>query len=638
MNITPDFLDEIRDRTRISEVVGRYVSWDQKKTQTAKGDYWAPCPFHHEKTASFHVSDPKGFYYCFGCHEKGDVIGFTMKLGNMSFVEAVRQLAESAGLALPKQSKEAAARQSERDILIDIHEQAARYYQRQLKSAAGEAARDYLKSREMKGETALRFGLGYAGHGSGLATYLQEQGVAPNLMERSGLVIFPEDGRAPFDRFRDRIIFPIHDARSRVIAFGGRAMAKDAQAKYLNSPETPIFHKGRVLYNYVKAREAIGKGAPLIVTEGYMDVIALDAAGFHGAIAPLGTAITEEQLQLIWRLHEEPVIALDGDTAGLRAAYRLSDLALPMISPKQRLRFAIMPSGLDPDDVIKSKGREAMAGLIESAMPFVELLWRREFEAAPLDTPEGKADFDERIRGILEKIKTPALRNHYRDAFREKRAALFKSEAPRARQNTQTRPYPQSGFRKGGVNTVQPSSLQSAMVKSANYPARLREATVLRALLVYPDLLRQFSGELANLTSDDKALEDLRFQMLAAHEKGDVFTLSEHDLARIFAPYKLANSFRYIRDTSREADAKRAVQEALSKIRAEIGLREEREDAYDEIRHEQIDEALTARLHEASKQHDEVYKQRDDAEQVDSREDYQMLEELRKKAELLKKK
>lgn len=420
MSLPVSFLEEIRSRVPLSRVVGRKVTWDQRRSNQGKGDWWAPCPFHQEKSASFHVDDPKGFYYCFGCHAKGDAVTFLRETEGMSFIEAVQALASEAGLQMPERDPVAAQRADHRGQLVEVMEEAARWFRLQLQTGAAADARDYLTGRKLDAAACERFGIGYApDQRQGLYQALRAKGIADRQIIEAGLCAKPEDGGAPYDRFRGRIMFPIRDPRGRCIAFGGRAMDPNARAKYLNSPETALFDKGRNLYNLGPARSAVGKGQSLIVAEGYMDVIALALAGFEGAVAPLGTAITEEQLRLMWRVSPEPVIALDGDTAGMRAALRLIDLSLPMTGPGQALRFAILPEGQDPDDIIRAHGPRAMAEALEGARPLVELIWQRETEGRVFDSPERRAALDKSLSEAVAKIPDPVTRDHYYAAFKQ---------------------------------------------------------------------------------------------------------------------------------------------------------------------------------------------------------------------------
>ena len=426
MSLPPGFLEELRNCSSLSQVVGRKVTWEQKKTNISKGDYWAPCPFHSEKTASFHVDDKKGFYYCFGCHEKGDAISFIRNSENVSFIEAVEILAREAGMTMPARDPKAQEKIDINKELANIMESAVQFYKMQFNGSNAKSAKDYIKSRGLSGDTINIFEIGFAPNDrTSLSQFLLNKGIPEDKIIDAGLAIKPDDGGNIFDRFRGRIMFPIRNTQGRCIAFGGRAMDPNARAKYLNSNETALFDKGRSLYNHGLAREASGKANSLIVAEGYMDVIALSQFGFKHAVAPLGTAITENQLALIWRIHHEPIIALDGDTAGLRAALRLIDLALPLLETGKSLRFCILPTGQDPDDILKEKGAAYMQELLENAVPMVNLLWQRETEGKDFDSPERRALLDKSLRTAVMKIRDKSIRHHYGQAIKELRYKLF---------------------------------------------------------------------------------------------------------------------------------------------------------------------------------------------------------------------
>ncbi len=361
MRLPDSFLDDLRARLSLSQVASRRVTWDMRKTNQARGDWWAPCPFHQEKTASFHVDDQKGFYYCFGCQAKGNVFGFVQETENVGFMEAVEILAAEAGMPMPARDPKSAERSDLRTRLAAVTEAAARWFRAQLATRAGVAARAYLEGRGLARGTLERFEIGYAPGRGTLIAALRERGIAQDLIEGAGLAYPARDGRPAGEVFRDRIVFPIRDARGRCLGFGGRAMDPGEKAKYLNSPETPLFDKGATLYDLGPARALAGRGAPLVVAEGYMDVIALAQAEVAAAVAPLGTAVTERQLRLLWRASPEPIVALDGDAAGRRAGLRLAELALPLIEAGQSLRFATLPAGRDPDDVIRDGGPDGDA-------------------------------------------------------------------------------------------------------------------------------------------------------------------------------------------------------------------------------------------------------------------------------------
>lgn len=538
MSLPPGFLDELRNRISISSVVGRKVIWDMRKSNQAKGDFWAPCPFHQEKSASFHVDDRKGFYYCFGCHAKGDSLTFLRETESMSFMEAVETLAREAGLPMPERDPRAAEKADRLSELAEVTEAALRFFRMQLNTGAAAGARDYLKGRALA-QTALdRFEIGYAPDArQTLWNALTGAGIAADKIIEAGLCAKPDDGGAPYDRMRGRIIFPIRDARGRCIGFGGRALSANARAKYLNSPETPLFDKGRALYNLGPARSASGKGKPLIVAEGYMDVIALSEAGFEGAVAPLGTAITEDQLRLMWRVSPEPIIALDGDAAGLRAGFRLIDLALPLLGPDQSLRFCLLPEQMDPDDILRQGGAAAMTKLIEGAVPLVQLLWQRETEGQVFDSPERRAALDRRLRGALAKIAEPGLRGHYTDEIKRLRAEFL-------------RPAGQAWSPRGGraVPTVKAlSATRSTRLASAPNDAiaeAMREELILATLLRHSVLVPEFEDDLDRLTLLDPTLARLCTALLAgeAPQPEDTGALLELPHIAIAPPVRSADA------------------------------------------------------------------------------------------------
>jgi DNA primase len=517
MSMPPGFLDELRSRTSIAQVVGRKVIWDNRKSNQAKGDMWAPCPFHQEKSASFHVDDRKGFYYCFGCQAKGDMFKFVQETENVGFMEAVQILAAEAGMPMPERDPRAQEKADRNTRLAKVTEAAVQHFRLQLKTQAAADARAYLENRGMDAATLERFEIGFAPNArQGIHQALVDKGMAAEDVTLAGLSTRPDDGGAPYDAFRDRIIFPIRDARGRCIGFGGRAMAADARAKYLNSRETPLFDKGRALYNHGPAREAAGRGQPLIVAEGYMDVIALCKAGFKAAVAPLGTAITEDQLRLMWRITDEPIVALDGDKAGLRAAMRLVDLALPLLEGGKSLRFVILPEGQDPDDLLRAEGPPAMQALLDRAQPMVSLLWQRETEGQVFDSPERRAALDNRLRAALQQIRDPGLRRHYADAVAELRRALFRPQ--------QSAWQPSRGGGGGGgwkkgaggkgrgfAEAQMPLAATRARVAALS-GERLRTGLIVATCIRFPELIDVFEDKL-----DRIAPRDPDHARLAAH-------------------------------------------------------------------------------------------------------------------------
>ena len=610
MSLPPGFLDELRSRLTLSQVVGRKVTWDARKSNMAKGDYWAPCPFHQEKSPSFHVDDRKGFYYCFGCHAKGDALTFVKETENLSFMEAVELLAREAGMVMPARDPQDVQRADTRSQLTDVMEEAVKWFRLQLKTSAAAEARAYLAKRGLSEAAQERWHLGFAPDTrQGLFQALTQKGIAAQQIVDAGLSIKPEDGTAPYDRFRGRIIFPIRDGRGRAISLGGRAMDPNARAKYLNGPETPLFDKGRNLFNIAPAREAAGKGQPLIVAEGYMDVIALSEAGFTAAVAPLGTAITEDQLRLMWRVSDEPLIALDGDTAGIRAALRLVDLALPLLEAGKGLRFVLLPGGQDPDDLIKSQGAPAMKVLLDAARPMVQLLWQRETEGKVFDSPERKAALDKTLRALIARIADPSIRSHYTEEIRRLRASLFgpavkpfRPWTPRAKgQRVEVDPQPLSSTR------------ASSLVRGDDATdEELREAVILAILITHPTLIRRFESDLERLDMTSEAHRTLRTTLLTTPQENLRANLQglaalEDLMAR---PHVLiAPPVRNQKDTDL---ALMCLAEEFAKLDARRGTRREVEEAVEDLTGV-ADEGLTWRLAQAaSARHRADHPSRDD--------------------------
>ncbi|CAM3208811.1 DNA primase [Paracoccus aminovorans] len=592
MSLPPQFLDEIRARVPLSRVIGRKVVWDLRRSNQAKGDWWAPCPFHGEKTASFHVDDQKGFYYCFGCHAKGDALTFLREAEGLGFIEAVELLASEAGLQMPERDPRQVQRADRRSALVEVMEQAVRWFRMQLGMAAAEQARDYLARRGLDAAACEQFGIGFApDQRQGLFNALRSKGIAEALIVEAGLVARPDDGGAPFDRFRGRITFPIRDGRGRCIAFGGRAMDPNARAKYLNSPETPLFDKGRNLYNVGPARAAVAKGKPLVVAEGYMDVIALVRAGFEGAVAPLGTAITEDQLRLMWRISPEPVIALDGDSAGLRAAMRLIDLALPMTGPGQALRFAFLPQGQDPDDLIRARGAGAMAAVLDEARPLVDLLWRRETEGRVFDSPERRAALDKALAEAVARIPDKDTRDHYHAVLRNLKWELFgnrRRDPGPARTPREAWQGPGQG-RNARFQPVAPAaptrasrlSLPGAGEEEAEF---LIEAMVLAICATHPDLIAAVESRLERLEPQDPDRAALIHDLLSGAQSQAGQRALESILAEphvraapaILRPHDGDAAAEILANALDRIEARRAAREEIARAEAEIqGLADE---------------------------------------------------------------
>lgn len=416
--LSPQWLDELRARVTLSGVIQRTV-----KLQRAGHEWKACCPFHNEKSPSFTVNDQKGFYHCFGCGAHGDVIRWMTDQMGLPFMDAVKELAAQAGMEVPAPDPRAAKRAEQRATLIDVTDAAQGWFIDMLRGSNGAAARVYLASRGFSDATVREFGFGYApSERQALKGALSK--FPEDLLIEAGMRITVE-GKEPYDRFRDRLMLPIHDARGRVIAFGGRILSKDTDApKYLNSPDTPLFDKGRTLYNLHRAGPASRKTGRVIVVEGYMDVIALANAGIPDAVAPLGTALTEQQIELLWRLVEVPVLCFDGDAAGQRAAMRAITRALPMLRPAHSLGIVRLPSGLDPDDLLKQQGPAAMEALLGNPASLLETLWAFERDAQPLRTPEDKAGLKQRLVDHVETIQHPDIRALYKRELMDRFSAF----------------------------------------------------------------------------------------------------------------------------------------------------------------------------------------------------------------------
>jgi DNA primase len=575
MRFTPQFLDELKARLPVSEVVGRRV-----KLVRSGREFKGLSPFNKEKTPSFFVNDQKQAWFDFSSGKNGSIFDFVMQSEGVSFPEAVERLAQMAGMPLPKVSREDEARDARRKTLHDVVELAAKFFQDTLASRTGAKARGYLADRGLDPATQLKFRLGFApGERFALKEHLGSHGIPVEDMVEAGLLISGDDIPLPFDRFRDRVMFPISDLRGRVIAFGGRALEKDAQAKYLNSPETPLFHKGATLYNIAAARQAAHdggqKGAPIIAVEGYVDVIAMVTAGFPATVAPLGTALTEDQLALLWKMADEPVLCFDGDGAGLRAAYRAVDLAMPRLKPGKSLKFALLPQGQDPDDLVRSGGREAVSDVIAAARPLAGMLWARETEGHSFDTPERRAALEARVNEVTAAIADDAVRKYYRQDFSARLSQFFAPE--RAQQGEARWREPRSGAnwreprpggnwrqrrnsewqrgdapRPAGRSTpyvVVSQQLASSPVHRGHRTAvPRREALILQAALNYPWLLHDHLEELASLEFRHADAERLKNALIdiAAHSAGHAAVLDAEALKTELAARNLTEAMERI--------------------------------------------------------------------------------------------
>ncbi|MDD2326322.1 MAG: DNA primase [Alphaproteobacteria bacterium] len=527
---TPAFLDELRERLTLSEIAGKRM-----RLTRAGREFKGCCPFHNEKTASFTINDEKKFFHCFGCGAHGNVIDFVMRQDGLSFPEAVEILAGQAGLSLPKDTPQERQQFDKSKRLLDLLERATVFFEAQLRAPAGRQGYTYLLGRGLSDEAQKRFRLGFAPQDAqALIHKMQGEGFTLPEMLEVGLVKKAADRPDHYSFFRGRVMFPVSDKRGRTVAFGGRVMG-DGEPKYLNSPDHELFHKGQLLYGLSRARAALAQGQPLIVVEGYMDVIALAEAGFIGAVAPLGTAMTEEQLALLWKMlpsldnrdpqiDYSPILCFDGDNAGLRAAARAADRALPLLTDAQTIRIATLPAKEDPDSLLRSAGRGAMQAVLDQAKPMVDMIWDLALAGRRLTTPEDRGAASRALRQKVALIRDEPLRRLYQDEMDKRLAGLFGWKS----RSAEGRPQRQGGQRGFGGGTRPMPAL--TVTRQPSGGLRLREKILLALMVNYPILFEEFGEDLGCSSFTDPALEALRQQIVTicasdSHEKLDVEAL-----------------------------------------------------------------------------------------------------------------
>ena len=572
MRYTPQFLDELRARLPVSEVVGKRV-----KLRKAGREWKGLSPFNKEKTPSFTVSDDKGFYHDFSSGKHGNIFDFLMETEGVTFPEAVERLAEMAGVPLPAYSPEAEARDERRKTLHEVCELAAKFFESTLASRNGARGRGYLADRGLASPTQVKFRLGYATQERfALKEHLGAAKIPVEDMIEAGLLVSGEDIAVPYDRFRDRIMFPISDWRGHVIAFGGRALEKDVTAKYLNSPETPLFHKGATLYNIAAARKAAHDGSRVIAVEGYVDVIAMVTAGYEATVAPLGTALTADQLALMWKMNDEPILCFDGDGAGRRAAYRAIDIALPLLKPGKSLKFATLPDGQDPDDLARSGGRDAIEDVLNASQPLAQMLWQRESEQGQSDTPERRAALEARVNEVTATIADETVRRYYKQDFVSRlRAHFAPADMSTRRQNGRDSRFGDSRFgdksrfgdrprfNNGRFSNepARPAGPRAAFARDENYVVvspqfaasslhrgpraaiPRSEALMLQAAINHPWLLHDHMEELAEAefrNPDTQKLKSALIDVVAHHAAGDFTHETEADRTALVAELERA--------------------------------------------------------------------------------------------------
>ncbi|MEQ7154039.1 DNA primase [Brevundimonas aurifodinae] len=528
MRFDDRFLEELKARLRPSDVIGRTVKLKRQ------GREWVGLsPFSKEKSPSFFVNDDKGFFHDFSSGKHGDVISFLQETERLSFPEAVERLAAEAGMQLPDVDPQAAEREQKRQGLAGWMDLAQKWFAANLRRSVGKAAREYLERRGLPEDQWERFGLGYAPNDrEGLKAALVQRGAKPGELVEAGMLIAPEGGGAPYDRFRDRLMFPILDARGRLVSFGGRAMNPDDRAKYLNGPESPLFHKGATLYGLPEARRILGAASKstesVIVVEGYMDVIACQRAGLP-AVAPMGTALTEEQMALLWRVSPEPVLCFDGDGAGQRAAFRAIERALPLLKSGKSFRFALLEGGQDPDDILREKGAPALRQALAETRPFAEVLFRREAEVEPLDTPERRAGLKGRLRAAAAAIQDKDLAEQYRRDLFDRFDGLFPGRVQQAWTPDLRRSKPDwlSRMSARPRQTSEGADARQAISRALDPVA----AALAHAAIEDPARLDDYLEELANHGLGDVALEGLTQELVRlrfAGNESDAATTRRH--------------------------------------------------------------------------------------------------------------
>ena len=603
MTLTPQWLDELRMRTSLSTLIGRTI-----KVTKAGREYKACCPFHNEKTPSFTINDEKGFYHCFGCGAHGDAIRWMTDQRGLPFMEAVKELAQAAGMDVPAADPRAAKRAEQAKGLHDAMAAAQAFFEAQLGGIDGADARAYLTKRGISDATRRTFGFGFSPDGRGrLKTALKDFG-EPMLVE-AGLLIDPDaiegdsgkaNKRESYDRFRGRLMLPIRDIRGRTIAFGGRILGA-GEPKYLNSPDTPLFDKGRTLYNIDRASPASRATGRVIVVEGYMDVIALAQAGFGDAVAPLGTALTEHQIERLWKMVEVPILCFDGDAAGQKAAIRAANRALPLLRPGHSLCFATLPPGQDPDDLIRASGAQAMDAVLTAAESLIDRLWTYELSAAPLDTPEQKAALKQRLRAITDTIAHPDVRAHYAHEFRERHDALFfarRDAAPaqgrqrsgggdggrwqRDKRGNWKAPIPPAGTeaRAIGVSGMEQRLLRAILAGLLRHPAQIApHREMLSGLQIGDPLLAQLLAAMVAMSFRKETVETQTlltilgqgevYNMAKGMLRADTFTLTPHRMTA--DPDRLVRDLEEaIRVMAQGPELETALAEATKRFKSDV--------------------------------------------------------------------
>jgi len=500
-------VDEIRNKVQLSDVIGKYIQWDRRKTQANKGIYWASCPFHSEKTASFNVNNEKGVYHCFGCKSSGDVYKFIMSTDSLSFPEALEKLSIVAGVELPKNKSFDPIRDKKRKIIYDIMEETCLFYQKQLNSDQNSRAYQYLFKRAISENEINKFRMGYASGKNDLIKHLIGTGYNHKQLIAAGLILKSEDRNEYYERFRDRVIFPICDQSNKVIAFGGRDLTDKAHAKYLNSPETELFVKKNIIYNFYNARKAIQHNPNLLVVEGYTDVISLDKSGFSSTVSTMGTAFSEDQLDNLWKISKNPILCFDGDEAGYQAAIRSISIAFIKLKPGFTLSYIFLPPGKDPDNMVRDAGPEIMQEYIASAEPLIDVFWNSKVTDLTTDSPELRAkvdnDFDELIRTISDK----GIQNHYKSLIQKRLYSFWNSK----NYFNSRKLY---GFDSRKQKKISRELQQNSLARGDRNAIQKRENLILLVAINHPLLVKRNTDKFLSFNFSRASFEKLRGKII----------------------------------------------------------------------------------------------------------------------------
>ncbi|MGB1918007.1 MAG: DNA primase [Candidatus Puniceispirillales bacterium] len=549
MALPQQFMDEIRRRVSLSSIIGKKVKLINRGNRMV-----GLCPFHQEKTPSFHVRDDEGFYHCFGCGASGDAISFLREQDGLGFMEAIHHLAGLAGLTVPEQKDISPEEKAQRNMMASINEEAAVFYENQLNSPAGKQAKRYISDRQMSPNSLSRYRIGYA-PANGLTTYLQNIGFTADDMLAAGLVRKSQRDGSLYDNFRDRLMFPITNPKGDVIAFGGRALSGDQEPKYLNSADSPMFHKKQVLYGLKQAKEQMKDGLPVIVAEGYMDVIAIDQFKVAGAVAPLGTALTEDQILLIWKSAHSPYLCFDGDMAGQRAANKTLTRLLPILEPGKTVRVMRLDQGMDPDDVLKSGGADAMQRIMDVSESLVDALWQSTAADFNLNEAEQRAKFWQVMRDYIRQVNHPAMRDSLGDEINARIQDMRQS----ARQNKTGQTY------KGTAYIGRQHALSAK---------NIRPRAILAILWTHPELIHDLHEDLVKLDIKDnfvKKILNIISESVTIHDHLDETTFRHHlesvgvgqkDLLSLWDSIK--SRVRFDPETLSREDAKTKLEELIT--------------------------------------------------------------------------